>query len=807
MANRIKGITIEIDGSVQGLDKSLKEVNSSLSTTQRNLKDVDRLLKLDPKNTELLQQKQKLLADAVDGTRDKLDKLKDAEKQAKAQMESGDLGKDKYDALQREIIETEEKLKSLEKAQKSFGDGSGEALKAVGGKVQAVGDKMKAVGQGMTTHVTAPIVAAGAGAVAAWKEVDEAMDTVTKKTGASGEALEDMQQRAKNLAQSIPTDFQTAADAVGEVNTRFGLTGDALEDLSGKFVKFAELNDTDVSSSIDSVQSTMAAWGIEAEDAGKVLDLLNKAGQDTGVSVDKLSELLKTNKVALDEAGMSLSDSAMFLANLDKNGIDASTAITGLRKAFQEATKDGKTSKEALDELQAVIGNGADKASAYQAAIELFGKKAGPAIADACMEGRLSFEELGTTLSDFSGNIESTFNETLDPLDQMQMSMNTMKDLGAEIVESAAPMITEAMAAIRDVVTSLKEAWDGLSPAQQEFIIKAALVVAAIGPVLMIVGSVITTIGSLMTVLGGLGIGLAPFLAGGAIIIGIIAAAALIITHWDQIKEAAGKLKETVSEKFTQLKTNASNAWSELQTSASEKWNSIKDKVSTLSESIRSTVANNATSMKDSATSAWNTMKDNASNIFSSMQTTASNSFESIRNSITGKIDSAKNTISDTIDKIKSLFSFDWDLPDLELPHINVGSYITVPVLGTIPDPTTLSVDWYAKAMDTAMILRNPTIFGYQNGSLLGGGEAGEEVVAGKQTLLGMVKDAVRSVIGTARSAAGDMSALASQNLNIKYGDVHMTVYGAPGQDVRQLADIVERRLKGGHDREEAVWA
>lgn len=120
---------------------------------------------------------------------------------------------------------------------------------------------MTDIGTGMTTHVTAPIAGAAAGAVTAWKEVDEAMDTVTTKTGASGEALEDMRQRVKNIAETIPTDFQTAADAVGEVNTRFGATGDELEDLSSRFVQFAQLNGTDVSSSIDSVQSAMVKVG------------------------------------------------------------------------------------------------------------------------------------------------------------------------------------------------------------------------------------------------------------------------------------------------------------------------------------------------------------------------------------------------------------------------------------------------------------------------------------------------------------------------------------------------------------------
>jgi phage-related minor tail protein len=108
MANRIKGLTVEIDGSTTGLDKALKNVNSTIRNTQTQLKDVQRLLKLDPSNTELLSQKQRLLKDAIGETKEKLETLKTAQEQAKKQLEEGTLGQDKYDALQREIEETEQ---------------------------------------------------------------------------------------------------------------------------------------------------------------------------------------------------------------------------------------------------------------------------------------------------------------------------------------------------------------------------------------------------------------------------------------------------------------------------------------------------------------------------------------------------------------------------------------------------------------------------------------------------------------------------------------------------------------------------
>jgi len=107
VAGRIKGITVEIGGDTTGLDKALKGVNSTIRTTQTQLKDVGRLLKLDPKNTTLLTQKQNLLKQSISATKEKLESLKEAQKQAKEQLERGELGQDKYDALQREIAETE----------------------------------------------------------------------------------------------------------------------------------------------------------------------------------------------------------------------------------------------------------------------------------------------------------------------------------------------------------------------------------------------------------------------------------------------------------------------------------------------------------------------------------------------------------------------------------------------------------------------------------------------------------------------------------------------------------------------------
>jgi TP901 family phage tail tape measure protein len=232
-------------------------------------------------------------------------------------------------------VETENALESLTAEYKNFGTVSAQQLAQVGNKMQDIGNKMSSVGSTLTKSVTAPIMGIASASAVAWKEVDEAMDTVAVKTGATGDQLEATQDIVSSLATEIPADFQAVGDAVGEVNTRFGVTGEELKDLSAQFLKFAEVNGTDVTSSIDSMQAAMQAFGVETKDAGKFLDMINKAGQDTGVSVDKLADLMKTNSEALKSMGMNASDSAMFLANLDKNGVDASTAIAGLKTALK----------------------------------------------------------------------------------------------------------------------------------------------------------------------------------------------------------------------------------------------------------------------------------------------------------------------------------------------------------------------------------------------------------------------------------------------------------------------------------------
>lgn len=802
MASRIKGITIEIDGDATGLEKALSGVNKTIRENQAALKDTERLLKLNPGSTELLTQKQSYLTNEIDATKAKLEQ----EKAALAQLEAGPQTEktlEQQRALRREIEETTQKLNGLTDEYKEFGSVSAQQLKAAGEKVKEVGQGITNVGEGLTKNVTAPIVALGAASTAAWNEVDAGLDIITTKTGATGEALADMQERAKNLATSIPTDFETAGSAIGEVNTRFGLTGQQLEDLSGKFIKFAKLNNTDVSASIDTVQMAMAAFNLDASHAGDMLDILNKAGQDTGISVDNLAQIIATNATALQEMGLSAQDSAMFIANLEKSGVDTSATITGLKTALKNATKEGKTVNEAMTEMQDAMAKAATKTEAMQIATELFGSKAGPALGAACYEGRLSLDALGLSLDEFAGNVENTFEETKDPMDDFQTTLNELKIVGADLVEAAAPLIKDLAAILKEVFGNLRQWWESLSPAMQETIIKLAAITAAVGPVLVVVGKLTTAIGSVLTyapkivsgirsivsflgpavtAIQGMLSGLFTFLMANPVVavIGVvIATLVLLYNHCEWFRDAVHAVIDAVigffqsmGEGIVTFCQGLGTWWESVKTNTAETWNSVTENVGTAwnnlvtgaaekFESIRSTVAEKWEALKTSTSETWNNIKESVaekagsiwqtvSDKFSAIWSKATEIFSGIHDTITQKIGDARDFIKGAIDKISSFFAgAKLELPHIKLPHFSIsGSFSLNP-----PSIPHIGVEWYKKAYDQAYLFNSPTVLPTAGGMKGFGDGNGSEIVAGTDLLRGMIQDGFSQLAG----AGGDI--------------------------------------------------
>lgn len=509
MADRIKGITIEIDGDAKGLSQALKGVNKDLKSTQTQLKDVEKLLKLDPHNVTLLGQKMELLGKEISQTKDKLSQLKSVSEQMEQGLKDGSVSVEQYQAWQREIIATENELKNLEDEIKKVPTASeamiskvSEDMDALGQKISSVGDKISSMGDALMP-VTAGITAVGSASIVAWQELDDAMDNVIAKTGASGASLEEMGDIVNSIATTIPTDFMTVSNAVAEVNTRFGVTGEELENLSSLFIKFSALNGTDVTASIDQVSSMMSAWGMDTNEAVQALNLLNGVGQNTGISVDNLANLMQDNALFFKEFNLTCAQSATLLGDMEKNGIDASVGVTALKTAMAKATADGKTLGETLRDFEwALETAGISETEKLAMAKDLFGGKAYAQIVNAMEEGHLSFMNMTGSMSDYSLSVTKTFEATLDPIDEFTTAMNELKILGAEIGEEVIPVLVDVLKDLKPILDSIKEAWESMSPEEQKELIENLGKLALVAPALSATGRAVTGLGAGLSMLG-----------------------------------------------------------------------------------------------------------------------------------------------------------------------------------------------------------------------------------------------------------------------------------------------------------------
>ena len=770
MADRIKGITIEIGGDTTKLSNSLKGVNKDLKSAQSALKDVDKLLKFDPGNVDLLRQKQAYLNDAISSTKEKLQQEKAALQQLK---DTDGFDPEQARALERQIVEDEQALKKLTKEAKEFGSVGKQQFKLVGEKVKEVGQNITNIGKGISKSVTAPIAAIGAASLAAFNEVDEGLDIIVQKTGATGEAFEGMKTTLQNIAATVPTDFETIGTAIGEVNTRFGVTGQELEDLSSYFIKFATINGVDVTNAIDQTQKALSAFGLSAQDAAGLLDTMNKVGQDTGASMDSLMNGLIQNGTAFQEMGLSIEQATVFMGQMEVSGANSETVMNGLRKALKKATEEGVPLNEALSDLQETILNGKDGVDGLTASYDLFGKS-GDQIYAAVKNGTLDFNALAIAAVDASGSVANTFEATLDPADKFKTMLNEAKIAGAELGGAIQSAALPAIEALSQKVHAVTEAFKSLTPEQQEMIVKIGGIVAAVGPAIVILGTLVKSIGALIPIIGAVvGVLTGPFalaiVAAGAAIAAIIVIGKSWMENWDQIKADAIKFKDDLVKRFNEIKTNVSKAIEELKTNLTNKWTEIK-----------TNVTNKITELKTEALQKFEEIETNVTSKVETLRSNVSTKFELIRSTISDKINAAKDAVHTAIEAIKGFFNFQWELPHLSLPHFSVSGSAN-PLDWLTEGVPHISVDWYRKAYDNPIMFTSPTILQTAAGLKGFGDGSGAEIVMGLNKLRELVGD------------GGD--------------EITINVYGAQGQDVRALAAEVERVLVRTQKSRSAVFS
>lgn len=603
-AKNIKGITIEIGGNTAPLEKALKDVNATLKTTQKDLTDINKLLKVDPSNVNLLKQKQDALNTAVTATREKLEKEKQALEQLQKQPKTDEVI-DQQNRLGREILETEQKLQGLENELKQFGSVAKQQIQAAADKIGEMGSKVKAVGQSvsgvgdkLTTAVTLPIVAAGTAATKAFADVDKTMQLVNKtmeNTTAEAEMLNTAMQDA--AANSV---FGMDEAATATLNfARAGLSATEAAAALAPAMNLAAGEGGTLETVSAGLTATINAFGDSFSNTTKYADIFAAACNNSALDVDSLSQSMSIAAPIFAAAGYSIEDAALYMGIMANAGIDANTAATALKTGLARLAKPAKDAKAAMKEygIEVFNADGTMKDSItvqrelnkvfsqmteqeqLAAAAAIFGKNqmsnwlalinTAPeevdALSDSIRNATGTTEEMADAMmSGFGGSIE-----------KLKSSINVLStSLGGLIAEYITPLIEKIQGAV--------DKFNAMDKAEQQQIIKITAMVAALGPLLSVGGRLITGAGALMEAVPKItaAVGaLNPTITATVAVLGLLVAAYVkmatyeveAIDHTDLLTEEQKKLADSAKAVIDSTKKSAEAHKSTLDTIKSEK--------------------------------------------------------------------------------------------------------------------------------------------------------------------------------------------------------------------------------------------
>ena len=720
MADEMKrvGIVFKADGSVN-FQKTLKEVNQTVNENRSAFALAKSEWDASTSSMQKLRDQQEYLANQTEAYSEKVRQLNDILEQQEA-MENRD---------EVAISKTKQQLNNAQAALNNYEKGladvtaqleSGAAkLEDYAKKVSEVGDKMTSVGNSMTKGITAPILGIGAAAGAAWVKVDEAYDNIAAGTGATGEALQELQDSFDNVYGNFKADSEDTSKAIADINTRFGFTGEILENCSKDFLKFAEVNNTDVSSAIQNVSRYMGDAGIESSQYSDVLDALTAASQASGISVDNLAETLTKYGAPMRALGLSTQESIALFAQWEKAGVNTETAFSGMKKAISNWSSEGKDAKVEFQKTLDTIASAPDIASATTLAIDAFGTKAGPDLADAIQGGRFSVEEFLKVVEASEGQLNNSFEAMQDGPDKAKEAMHQLQLAGSGLSEVAissfAPVLTDIIADIKDLVI-----WfTGLDDGTKEMIVRIALLVAALGPMLSIGGKLVSGVGTMISlyanakpIIDGVKTGIAsvnavmaanPVLAVVAAIAALIAIGVILYQNCEEFRNGVNLIWENISEIFTEK---------------------IPEAGSKVVDFFKNNWAGILLFILNPFLGGFKLLYDNC---------------DSFKEKVDGIVDSVKEkwaTIADAVGEVIDSIKGAWKAVKeaIKLPHFSVSGSFDL-MKGKVPK---LSIDWYANGG----ILNKPTIFGANGNRFLGGGEAGPEAVTPISTLLDYIRTA-----------------------------------------------------------------
>ena len=663
----LKSLETEAKNAPTQMQQSIDGLNAKIKTTQTELKEIDKLLKLDPTNTELLQQKQRALSDEIGNTKDKLELLKNEEQEVQQKFQEGKVSQEQYDTLKRTIIETEESLKSLEN---EVGSGSAK-LAQISTEAGKIGENLTTAGEKMLP-VTAAITGLGTAAVKTAADFDSSMSNVQAISGASAEDMDKLRERAREMGAQTKFSAKEAGDAMGYMAMAGWNAQDMYNSLPG-IMNLAAASGEDLATTSDIVTDAMTAFGLAADETTTIVkdgfskevdnathfaDVLAKAASSSNTNVSMLGESFKYIAPVAGSLGYSVEDAAVALGLMANSGIKASQGGTALRTMLTNLAKptdsiagamdylnislsnsDGsmKSLKELMDNLRSSFGQCkmpmeefqqqlADIEAKYESG-DLTEKKYNKALEDLTekaygaegalkakyaatiagkegMSGLLSiinttdaeYQSLINSIYDADGAAEDMANTMQDNLGgQLTQLKSALEELAIAFGEILMPYIRKTVSVVQDFVKKL----NGMSEGQKKIVATIALIVAAIGPLLIMIGKVatgisaiaalfskmktLTTITSILGKVKGAFTALFGVIAANpviAVIAAIVAALVLLYTKCEWFRDGVNAVVQKIASFFTETIPQAWSTLMEFLSGVPAWWSGIWQQVS-----------------------------------------------------------------------------------------------------------------------------------------------------------------------------------------------------------------------------------
>ena len=717
MANRIKGITVEIGGDTTKLQTALKGVNSSIRDTQGQLRDVEKLLKLDPGNTELLAQKHRLLGEAVAGTKEKLETLKTAAEQANTALANGEISQDQYDALQREIIETENNLRDLER-QAGQSAVALQKIAATGEKLKTVGDNISSAGQKLLP-VTAGVTALGTAAVSTAANFESSMSQVQATMGITKDAMSTVNGESVNtmdtlsaLAKKMGSETAFSASECAEALNYLALAGydtQQMCDTLPTVLNLAAAGGIDLAAASDMVTDAMSALGMGVDEAGTMVDQMAKTASTTNTSVAQLGEgILTIGATAKTVKGgtAELNTALGILANNGIKGAEGGTHLRNVILSLQNPTDkaaacmeqlgldvyDSEGNMRSLNDILGDLNTSMDGMTAAEKSNiigQIFNKTDLSSVNALLANTGTTWDDLQQSIIDSGGAAQQMADTQLDNLQgQITILKSALEGLAISFGELLLPAIKMIVGWVQKFVDWL----NGMDEGTKKVITTVALLAAALGPVLIVVGKVVSAVGTIMTIVpkvaGVINTVKTAFAAlnttmlANPIFLIIAAITALVaafiylwntnedfrqfwINLWENVKEVAIAVWEAIKNFFAAaweaISSTAQAVWNGIKDFFSGLWEGIKTIFSTVVEVIKTIITTYFNIYKTIITTVLNAIKTVFTTIWNGIKTVVTTVVTAIQTFITTAWNAIKNTVTTVLNAIKTVITTVWN--------------------------------------------------------------------------------------------------------------------------------------------------